>query len=193
MNQQNQGVKDEDLVSQTLAEPSSFGFIIERYEAKLRRYISRLGVKNPEDAADVLQEIFIKAYVNLNSFDTSMSFSSWIYRIAHNEAISWYRKQSVRPEGHLIIEGDEVLSLLSSKQEGAELQFDHQINATELNKALTTLEPKYMQVLLLRYFEEKEYSEISDILRIPVGSVGTLIARGKKQLQTVLNRDNLRI
>jgi len=193
MNQQNQGVKDEDLVSQTLAEPSSFGFIIERYEAKLRRYISRLGVKNLEDAADVLQEIFIKAYVNLNSFDTSMSFSSWIYRIAHNEAISWYRKQSVRPEGHLIIEGDEVLSLLSSKQEGAELQFDHQINATELNKALTTLEPKYMQVLLLRYFEEKEYSEISDILRIPVGSVGTLIARGKKQLQTVLNRDNLRI
>ena len=193
MNQQNQGVKDEDLVSQTLAEPSSLGFIIERYEAKLRRYISRLGVKNPEDAADVLQEIFIKAYVNLNSFDTSMSFSSWIYRIAHNEAISWYRKQSVRPEGHLIIEGDEVLSLLSSKQEGAELQFDHQINATELNKALTTLEPKYMQVLLLRYFEEKEYSEISDILRIPVGSVGTLIARGKKQLQTVLNRDNLRI
>jgi len=193
MNRQNHNQKDEDIVLRALEEPNSFGHIIERYEAKLRRYISRLGVKNPEDAADVLQEIFIKAYINLNSFDTSLSFSSWIYRIAHNEAVSWYRKKNVRPEGHLIIEGDEVLSLLSSKQEGVELQFDHQINAAELNKALNKIEPKYTRVLLLRYFEEKEYSEISDILRIPVGSVGTLIARGKKQLQTVLNRDNLRI
>lgn len=193
MNKPNSVLKDEDLVSQTLKEPSSFGFIIERYEAKLRRYISRLGVKNPDDAVDVLQEIFIKAYINLNSFDTSLSFSSWIYRIAHNEAISWYRKQKVRPEGHLILEGDEVLNLLSSKQEGPELLFDRKINAAELNKALSTLDPKYLEVLLLRFYEEKEYSEISDILQIPVGSVGTLIARGKKQLQTVLNRDNLRI
>lgn len=193
MNLQNQNVTDEDIVLQTLKEPSSFGFIIERYEAKLQRYIARLGVKNPDDAADVLQEIFIKAYVNLNSFDTSLSFSSWMYRIAHNEAITWYRKKNVRPEGHLIIEGDKVLSLLSSKQEGPELLFDRQINAVELNKALNTIDPKYNQVLVLRYFEEKEYTEISDILQIPVGSVGTLISRGKKQLQTVLNRDNLRI
>ncbi|HMO78493.1 MAG TPA: RNA polymerase sigma factor [Candidatus Paceibacterota bacterium] len=193
MKPQTPEVKDEELVLLTLKESSAFGQIIERYEAKLRRYISRLGVRNPDDATDVLQEIFIKAYVNLNSFDTSLSFSSWIYRIAHNEAISWYRKQNVRPEGHLIIESDEVLNLLSSKQDGPELLFDRQINAAELNKALSKLEPKYLQVLLLRYFEEKEYSEISDILRLPIGSVGTLIARGKKQLQTVLNRDNLRI
>lgn len=193
MNHKDQDLKDEDIVIQTLAESSFFGFIIERYEAKLRRYIARLGVKNPEDAADVLQEIFIKAYVNLNSFDTSLSFSSWIYRIAHNEAISWYRKKNVRPEGHLILEGDEVLNLLANKEDGPELLFDRQINAAELNKALSTIDAKYAEALVLRYFEEKDYSEISDILRIPVGTVGTLIARGKKQLQTALNRDNLRI
>ncbi len=193
MNQPDPILKDEEIVLRALVEPSSFGFIIERYEAKLHRYISRLGVKNADDIVDVLQEIFIKAYVNLNSFDTSLSFSSWIYRIAHNEAISWYRKQKVRPEGHLIVESDEVLNLLSNKQEGPESLFDSQINAVELNKALLKIEPKYREVLLLRYFEEKEYSEISDILQIPVGSVGTLIARGKKQLQAALNRDNLRI
>ena len=60
MNLQNQNVTDEDIVLQTLKEPSSFGFIIERYEAKLQRYIARLGVKNPDDAADVLQEILLK-------------------------------------------------------------------------------------------------------------------------------------
>lgn len=189
----NQIITDQDIVQQSLKVPSSFGILIERYEAKLRRYVIRLGVKNSDDATDVLQDIFIKAYVNLNSFDTSLSFSSWIYRIAHNEAINWYRKQKVRPEGHLLIESEDFLGLLASKEDDAEKLFDYHINATELNKALNEIDAKYAEVLLLRYFEEKEYNEISDILQIPVGSVGTLISRGKKQLQTVLNRDNLRI
>lgn len=184
---------DAQIVAMSLKERSSFGFIIERYEAKLKRYIARLGVRNHDDQLDVLQEIFIKAYKNLNSFDTSLSFSSWIYRIAHNEAISWYRKQNVRPEGHLIIDGDEVLNLLSTRDEGPEVTFDQTINASELAKALEELEVKYREVLILRYFEQKEYEEISDILKIPVGTVGTLIFRAKKQLYNALNRDNLRI
>jgi RNA polymerase sigma-70 factor (ECF subfamily) len=193
MAKQDPSLKDEELVIQALKEPNAFGLIIERYESKLQRYISRLGVRDHDDVVDVLQEIFIKAYINLNSFDTSLSFSSWIYRVAHNEAISWYRKRNVRPEGHLIVDGDEVLNLLSSRQDEPGLVFDRKINAAELNAALAKIEPKYTEVLLLRYFEEKEYSEISDILQLPVGSVGTLIARGKKQLQSVLNRDNLRM
>lgn len=184
---------DEQIVTMTLKDHSSFGFIIERYEAKLKRYIARLGVRNHDDQLDVLQEIFIKAYKNLNSFDTSLSFSSWIYRIAHNEAISWYRKQKVRPEGHLIVAGDEVLNLLSAKDVGPEVTFDQTINASELAKALDELDVKYREVLILRYFEQKEYEEISDILKIPVGTVGTLIFRAKKQLYNALNRDNLRI
>ncbi len=186
-------LSDEAIVAETLKEPSSFGFIIERYEAKLKRYIVRLGVRNHDDQLDVLQEIFIKAYRNLNSFDTSLTFSSWIYRIAHNEAISWYRKQSVRPEGHLIADGEDVLSLVSSKEEAAEIAFDKNINATELTKALEEIELKYKEVLILRYFEHKEYEEISDILKIPSGSVGTLIYRGKKQLYNALNSKIARI
>ncbi len=184
---------DESIVLATLKEPNSFGVIIERYEAKLTRYVSRLGVRNYDDQLDVLQEIFIKAYKNLNSFDTSLSFSSWIYRIAHNEAISWYRKKNVRPEGHLIADGDEVLGLISSKEDAAEIAFDKNINATELLKALDEIELKYKEVLILRYFEHKEYEEISDILKIPSGSVGTLIYRGKKQLYNALNSKIARI
>ena len=60
----------------------------------------RLGIRNAEDREDTLQDIFIKIYKNLNGFDTNLSFSSWVYRIAHNEAISAYRKKNVRPEGH---------------------------------------------------------------------------------------------
>lgn len=184
---------DGEIVVMTLREHSSFGFIIERYEAKLKRYIARLGVRNFEDQEDVMQDIFIKAYKNLNSFDTSLSFSSWIYRIAHNEAISWYRKQNVRPEGHLIADSSEVLNLISASQDGPEITFDHSLNADEVSSALNKIDEKYREAIILRFFEGKEYEEISDILKIPIGSVGTLIFRGKKQLQNELNPKNLRI
>lgn len=177
----------------TLLEPNQYGLLVERYEPKLKRYIARLGVRDKEDQLDVLQEIFIKAYRNLNSFDNSYSFSSWIYRIAHNESISFYRKKNVRPEGHLVGDGDEVLGFLSSNQEGEEVKFDKHINAEEVNRALFKIDEKYREPIILRFFEHKEYDEISDILQIPIGSVGTLLHRGKKQLANVLNKDNLRI
>jgi RNA polymerase sigma-70 factor (ECF subfamily) len=184
---------DEEVVRMTLKDPNQYGLLMERYEAKLKRYIARLGVRNPDDQLDVLQEIFIKAYRNLNGFDTSLSFSSWIYRIAHNESISWYRKKNVRPEGHLVGDGDEILGFLASSQEGEEVKFDQTINADEVNKALELIDEKYREPIILRFFEHKEYDEISDILEIPIGSVGTLLHRGKKQLAHVLNKDILRI
>jgi RNA polymerase sigma-70 factor, ECF subfamily len=186
-------LRDEVLVTNTLKDKEQFGVLIERYEVKLRRYIRRLGVRNDEDQLDVLQDIFVKVYRNLNAFDTSLSFSSWIYRIAHNEAISWYRKQKVRPEGHLLSDGEEVLPLIHSAEEGAEVLFDQAINAGVVNQAMAELPDRYREVLILRYFEHKEYDEISDILRIPIGSVGTLLHRGKQRLASVLNTKSLRI
>lgn len=184
---------DEELVVMTLKDKNHFGMLIERYEAKLSRYIGRLGVRNEEDKLDVLQEIFIKVYKNLNGFDVKLSFSSWIYRITHNEAISWYRKKNVRPEGHLVGDSEEVLSFMSSGIVGAEVEFDRGVNAEQVGKALAQLDEKYRTVLILRFFEHKEYDEISDILKIPVGSVGTLIHRGKKQFATALNKEAVRI
>lgn len=188
-----QQLTDAEVVLAALADKEQFGVLMDRYEAKLRRYIARLGVRHPEDQSDVLQEIFIKVYRNLNGFDQHLKFSSWIYRIAHNEAISWYRKKNVRPEGHLIADSEELLSFASGNLDSAELQFDETINADVLHYALQKLDRKYAEVLILRFFEHKEYDEISDILQIPIGSVGTLIHRGKKQLATVINNDHIRI
>jgi len=184
---------DAELVSAALKDPQAIGAIIARYEEKLRRYIYRLGVRDRDEQADVLQDIFIKMYRNLNSYDTNLPFSSWIYRIAHNEAISWYRKRAVRPEGNLISEGDDILSLLPTALEASDLRFDKAVEAEAVAAALATLEERYREVLILRFFEHKEYDEISDILEIPIGSVGTLIHRGKKQLYNELNRKFLRI
>lgn len=184
---------DEALVASTLKNPNDFGLLIERYENKLLRYIFRLGVRNFEDQQDVLQDIFIKAYRNLNSFDTTLTFSSWLYRVAHNEAISWYRKKIIRPEGHLLLDGEEVLGIIKAKEDSPEIVFDQNVNAKVVAEALAKIEEKYREVLVLRYFEHMEYNEISDILKIPQGSVGTLIHRGKKQLYNALNLEAIRI
>lgn len=184
---------DAEIVVRTLSERDYFGVLIERYEAKLRRYITRLGLRNRDDQDDVLQETFIKAYKNLNSFDTTLSFSSWVYRIAHNEAMSWFRRRSVRPEGYLVADSDEVLELVASREAAPDVQFDEGVNAAQVTEALAKIDAKYREVLILRFFEHKEYDEISDILKIPIGSVGTLIHRGKKQLAHVLNPDAVRI
>jgi len=188
-----QQVSDEEVVKRALGDKEQFGVLMDRYEAKLSRYIARLGIRNPDDQLDVLQDIFLKVYRNLNGFDPKLKFSSWIYRIAHNEAISSYRKKNVRPEGHLVADSEEILTFVSGSLETADETFDKTINAEEVNKALLKLDQKYSEVLLLRFFEHKEYDEISDILQIPIGSVGTLIHRGKKQLATVINDDHIRI
>lgn len=184
---------DEAIVTATLADKEAFGYLIERYEQKLTRYLLRLGVRTVEDQQDVLQETFIKAYRNLNGFDTSLSFSSWIYRIAHNEAVSWYRKRNVRPEGHMIADSEELIGFMAEAEVGADVLFDQSINAEVLAAALAQIEDKYRQPLVLRYFEHKNYDEISDILMIPIGSVGTLIHRGKKQLRDAIDDAAVRI
>jgi len=176
---------DEELVSLVLKNKDFFTFIIHRYEAKLARYIKRLGVFVPEDTEDLLQTIFIKVYKSLNGFDNSLKFSSWIYRIAHNETMSYFRARKIRPEGNAVFDSEKILPFLfddtdSSKE--AELRIDGE----HINIAMESLEDKYREVIILRYFEEKDYEEISDILRIPSGSVATLIHRAKKQLKEKL-------
>ncbi len=177
---------DESLAKKALIDEGSFGELIDRYDGKLRRYIRRLGVHRPEDQDDVLQEVFIKVYRNLNGFNETLSFSSWIYRIAHNESISWYRKENVRPEGHLVSAGDDIVGLLQSENDSAESVLSRKFDTAALESALLVLDAKYREVLILRFFEYKEYDEISDILKIPIGSVGTLIHRAKKKLHTSL-------
>ena len=70
---------------------SAFGLLVERYEPKLLRYAKKF-LFDYEDGKDIVQEVFIKAYSNIQSFDSGRSFSSWIYRIAHNEFINAIRK-----------------------------------------------------------------------------------------------------
>jgi RNA polymerase sigma-70 factor (ECF subfamily) len=180
-------LSDEALIPCVLADKTCFAELVGRYEQPLMRYLNRLGVRSAEDQEDLLQEIFIKVYRNLNSFDQSLKFSSWIYRIAHNETMSWYRKVRVRPEGYLVADPEELMRLIPAGEPSADAQFDATVDSQLVNDALQALPEKYRTVLILRFFEHKEYEEISDILRIPVGTVGTLVYRGKQRLAALLS------
>ena len=179
------GLTDEQLVAQVLLNKDQFRYLVERYQAKLMRYIFRIGGQDAGE--DLLQEVFINAYQNLSGFDQSLSFSAWIYRIAHNVVISHFRKQRVRPEGNLHSDGEDMLTKLYGEGD-IEVQADQGLDAARLHKAMSGLKPLYRDMLILRYFEQLEYQEISDVLRIPMGSVAVYLHRAKKQLKTVYDK-----
>jgi RNA polymerase sigma-70 factor (ECF subfamily) len=188
MDKEYENLSDKELVTIVLSNKEAFSVIIYRYEKALRRYISRLGVRDSRDAEDILQNSFIKVYRFLYSFDNSFSFSSWIYRIVHNETYDFFRTKKRRPEVTLDDDSQQLFLNIETKDNPEQL-FDKNVDKELLVKALENLDKKYKDVLLLRYSEDKDYKQISDILQIPEGSVATLIHRGKKALKTFLTKE----
>jgi RNA polymerase sigma-70 factor (ECF subfamily) len=190
---QNENIKtDQELVRATFVNKHAFSEIVHKYEAPIRRYVKRLGCKDNDDMDDILQQIFIKVFVNLNDYDQDLKFSSWLYRIAHNETISFFRKKNVRPNV-LMNEADteEFFENLADDTDIAEFA-NKRHDAEIIQETLSFISQKYKEVLVLRFLEEKSYTEISDILKIPEGTVATLINRGKKELKNKLEDKNIK-
>ncbi len=162
---------DEQLVELIRSEDKELYLeIVLRYQEKLLRYAIYL-IQDKAKAADAVQESFINAFINLNSFNLKMKFSSWIYRIVHNQVINSIKKY--RRELPLLdnveIDGGKNLEVDLTKKEIQE----------KVNKCINQMSIQYSEPLSLYYLEEKSYEEISDILRLPTGTVGTRINRAK--------------
>ena len=157
-----------------------FGEIIERYQAKLLRYARKFLV-DPDDGEDIVQDIFVKTYQNLQSFDTSRSFSPWIYRIAHNEFVNALKKRA----NHQIVFAFDIDTLFPNltAPDTADSEAMERDLRGALDKSLETLPVKYREPLILYYLESMDYKEISEILQIPVSTVGVRLARGRTLLQ----------
>lgn len=171
---------DAELVEFSKHEPETFGFLMERYQGQLASYIRRLTQLPMEDVQDLLQEVFIKIYQNLNAYDASLKFSSWAYRIAHNHVVDYFRRSSARPQT------DALEDYEWEKIAQAGIYLEKEIASKDcvekIKNCIRELPFDYREVLILRFLEEKDYEEIMDILQKPKGSVATLIARGKKML-----------
>lgn len=174
-------MSDEQIVAEVRDRNKQlYSEIIRRYHTKLSHYLRKF-VRQPDELEDVLQVVFIKAYENLQGFDTDRSFSSWIYRIAHNEAINHIKKNMKTSVSLDDIEGvliDEKIDLRQS--------IDSTLLRSLIEEGLATLKEKYRVIFILYFFEQKSYDEISDILRIPTSTVGTLLRRAKQQMKTFI-------
>lgn len=151
-----------------------------RYEAPLRRYLMRLTGWGSEEVSDILQESFIKTYQHLNDFDVTLKFSTWLYRITHNQAIDTLRANQSR----LIVSAltlEDTAQFVPSNT-NIESEFLQREDIAAVRMAILSLPILYREVLILRYLEEQSYEEIMDILKKPKGSIATLIKRGRTLL-----------
>lgn len=173
-------LSDEQLVERTLADKEVFFELMQRYEQKLLHYIYRISSASREDAQDILQEVFLKTYTNLQGFSSKNKFSSWIYRITHNETISQFRKKKVRPS--IPMEEEDLYTFASELNIASET--DTKLEQERIQKVINLLKPKYAEILILYYLEQKSYEEISAILKKPSGTVATQLRRAKKAFES---------
>ena len=174
-------MSDEQLVEKVRSvDQELYTLVIKRYEDKLLRYATSL-VKDGDRASDVVQESFIKAFVNLKGFNISKSFSSWIYRIVHNEAVNLIKKfqKEVKLPDNIDFKSNENI----------EEDFDRKEIIKKVQHCLKEIPLIYVEPITLFYIEEKSYEEISDILRLPMGTVATRINRAKKILRNICQKN----
>jgi RNA polymerase sigma-70 factor (ECF subfamily) len=162
---------------------ASFGLLIGQYEEKILRYAKKF-LLDREDSKDLVQEVFIKAYTNIQSFDTKKKFSPWIYRIAHNEFVNAVKKRSRIPvfsfDPDLFLPHPIADETSDSEAEKKELK-------QTLDQSLEKISAKYREPLILYYFEELDYKEIAEILQIPTSTVGVRLRRGRMMLKKLMS------
>lgn len=184
MDAENSLESDESIAKRVQeGDKEAFGSLVTRYESKIKRYGKKF-LSDREDIADILQEIFIKAFINIKSFDISMKFSSWLYRIAHNEFVNEIIKRKRRPLSLISFDSDTFFPHPSAPEESDSDTSTDMIKES-INKCMHDLNVKYLEPLVLHYFEEQGYQEIADILHIPVSTVGVRIKRGKDKLKEI--------
>ena len=140
---------------------------------------------NAEDALDLSQEVFLKAYRNIGNFDERSQFSTWIYRIAHNEATSALRKK----DKELLSFDDRMWNSLSDKEIDEELDTENEMQIQKLQQALTQLKPDEQALVTLFYEEEKNIEEIAYIFHLTESNVKVKLHRIRKKLCNLMKEE----
>ncbi len=171
---------DQTLVSRVLeGDDCAFEYLFNRYrDAISRLFLQRLGASSssPADADDLLQETFIKVYVNLHRYSPRYTFGQWLYTIARNTFIDYVRR---RQEDMPI---DERFAAPASNAPTPEESVINLQQRTQIEHYLSLLTPRYRRLFELRFYEECSYEEIAVKLNLPLGTVKTGIHRLREQM-----------
>jgi RNA polymerase sigma-70 factor (ECF subfamily) len=186
--------EDSALIQQALAgDQKAFQKLRLKYYMPIFKLINRM-IRNREEVEDLTQEAFIKAFTSLASFNEEYSFSTWLYKIATNNAIDQVRKRKLQTFSiNKPIESDE--NDFSFELPDTDPEPDQELIAAQrkimLDEAMNSLPAKYRQVILMRHVDEKEYQDIAKILKLPLGTVKAHIFRARELLYKRL-RDKIR-
>lgn len=168
---------DAELVKRIIdGDAELFGELMQRYEAKLLRYVVYLTHDEPA-ASDVVQETFIRTYQNLRGYNDAYKFSSWIFRIAHNQAMNMLKRYARETGLENINE--------PSAESTTVRDIDREILRDDMTECMNDLEPRYREVLMLQYIEHMKYSDIADVVHAPPSTVGVWAKRARERLREI--------
>lgn len=181
-----------EIIRKIATDKEAFSHIIDMYEKKLLKYILKITNVSLEEAENLLQEIFLKVYLNIFDYDEKFPFSSRIYRITHNITIDYYRKYEKKNKKIEFDNEDDLKEIIENivdewNTPGEILAKKELKNCVE--KSISSLHIQFREILVLKFIEWKDYNEISDILMIPSWTVWTLINRWKKQLKEIIMKN----
>jgi len=179
-------VTDEELVRRSKEDDErAFGELVSRYESKVYSLALRM-VRNPEDAEDVLQDTFLRAYRGIKSFQGASTFSTWIYRITANSALMRLRKKQLPTVSIEDQDERETPINIADWTPGPVEQLMTQELQQEMDAAIGSLPPEFQQVFILRDVEEKSNAEVAEILDLSVAAVKSRLHRARLKVRNRL-------
>ncbi len=172
-----QEINDKDLIRRCRkGDVESFGEIVQKYQKMIYNIVLRM-VPDPADADDITQTAFVKAYEKLGSYRTEYPFFSWIHRIAVNEALNFLKQQK------RIVALDDTHESVGDDPES---EYSRNELQERIDRALEKLTPEYRIIIVLRHFGELSYSEIGEILDVPVKTVKSRLFTARQELRSIL-------
>jgi RNA polymerase sigma-70 factor (ECF subfamily) len=183
------GLVDEDVVERVLAgREEAYAVLVRRYQRKLMAHVIRM-VRSREDALEIVQDAFLKAYTHLARYDRKYRFSTWIYSIASNAAIDHLRRKrldTVSLDEPLRFDDSEVSREPEGPARTAEEIHQGRELAASLEEAIAQLPPAYRELILLRHPGGRSYDEIASMTKLPLGTVKNRIFRARARLREIL-------
>jgi RNA polymerase sigma-70 factor (ECF subfamily) len=180
---------DKDLVIRVKeGDSKAYDELVTLYKSAVYGVIYKM-VNNKQEAEDLTQEAFIKAYNSIQSFNADYAFSTWLFKIATNNCIDFFRKRKLKTysmDRTIKYKEDEIQQEYADPQPDAEGEIIADEKSRKINKAIDELPEKYRIAIVLRHRDEKSYEEIAKELSLPLGTVKARIFRAREMLKKSL-------
>jgi len=179
---------DGELIEKAIGgREDGFEELVRRYQRPITAYVYRM-LNNYDASLDVTQEVFIKVYNSLERYSSDYKFSTWLYRIAHNAAIDFMRKNSVSQQSIEAENADGSYQLqIESPNPTPEQERERSEWRGEIESVVRCLPNVYRELILLRHAQDLSYDEIAEITNLPLGTVKNRLFRAREMMREIFN------